>query len=91
MPLKVSEIKKAINGEDEFRGDSLDIVPYLTESSNVNDGNASVDLRLGRWFLTLKATAEPVLEIKNDGRPAERFATKHFIRFDDRFLLYRRN
>ncbi len=89
MPLKLSEIKKVMAGEGEASGDALSIVPFLSSIDQNNEGNASVDLRLGRWFLTLKATAEPVFEIgQKDGKGEERLATRHFVRFDDRFVLH---
>jgi len=89
VPLKVSEIAKALRGVGDFEQDRLWIVPSFTDALHPdNDGNASIDLRLGRWFLTLRATSEPLVEVRPDGNTEERFSRKHFVRFDDRFVLH---
>lgn len=89
MPLKISEIAKALRGEGDFEDDRLWIVPHFPNSLHPdNHGNASIDLRLGRWFLTLRATSEPLVEVRADGKTEDRLSRKHFVRFDDRFVLH---
>jgi hypothetical protein len=47
MPLKLSEIKKALAGEGAFKNDRLYIVPYLSDGlDGQKNGNASFDLRV---------------------------------------------
>ncbi|MGY2932028.1 dCTP deaminase [Bradyrhizobium sp. GM6.1] len=89
MQLKRSALKDALDGKGRFEGDRLRVIPQLSPPSDDKLGNASLDLRLGRWFLTLHSTGLNELNFKE--RPQEeehRYAQKHFVRFDDQFYLH---
>jgi dCTP deaminase len=53
-------------------------------------GDASVDVRLGRWFLHLRYRNTPVLDIgKQETQQAHLNLTKtYFVAFDDNFVLH---
>jgi dCTP deaminase len=54
-------------------------------------GEASVDLRLGRWFRTLRQSRTHILDIteSDDISTSESRLTKeYFVRFDDSFVLH---
>jgi dCTP deaminase len=89
MQLKRDVLKKALEGKDRFQNDAFRIIPLLTEMRADKDGNASIDLRLGRWFLTLHSTGLPQLTFAERRKEEEhRYAQKHFVRFDGEFYLH---
>jgi dCTP deaminase len=54
-------------------------------------GAASVDLRLGTWFVTTRASKHPVLRIAEDEKDKSsehRVTTKQYVRFDDEYFLH---
>src|SRR4051812_24961781 len=56
MALKQSAIHDALCGSGDFENDKLFIVPFWEIGSLSESGDASIDLRLGRWFLTPRHT-----------------------------------
>lgn len=68
----------------------LSIVPSPDLQRLANTGAASLDLRLGRWFRTLRHARTELLKVS---RPEdEPVPTKeHFVRFGERFILHPRN
>ena len=89
MPLKRSMVKAALAGRGKFKGNPLCIRPLLLPLADREKGNCSVDLRLGRWFLSLRATNKPELDfVERAGRPDVDLARKQFIRFDEKFILH---
>jgi dCTP deaminase len=76
--------------EDRSSPDPLVIAPRPL----IQKGSASVDLRLGCWFATLRGTRLTVLDVvKEDGpRQKESALTKmHFVRFGEAFILHPRS
>lgn len=89
MQLKRIPIALAIRGEGDFEHDRLCIRPLLGEFLPKDAGNASLDLRLGRWFLTLQESEQTLLDFpkRTSGTDID-IARRHFIRFDDKFVLH---
>ncbi|MGJ5175291.1 dCTP deaminase domain-containing protein [Bradyrhizobium oligotrophicum] len=57
--------------------------------SDDKQGNASLDIRLGRWFLTLHSTKLNELNFNEGAQEEEqRYAQKRFVRFDGQFYLH---
>lgn len=90
MILKGSRILEALKGEKEFKGDPLWIVPQPPDSELENSGAASIDLRLGRWFLRLKQTRHPLLKIseENEALNEAELTERLFVRFGESFILH---
>lgn len=89
MPLKRSLIASAIAGYGEFAKDPLYVRPLLAEFKKEDEGNSSLDLRLGRWFLTLQESNAPLLDFSKENRRSDsQLARKHFVRFDSQFILH---
>src|ERR1700722_399054 len=89
MPLKRSAVKSALDCRGRFRRDPLCIRPLVKTFDEKDRGNSSIDLRLGRWFLSLRETNQPELDfLKRAGQPDVDLARRSFIRFDDRFILH---
>lgn len=66
MQLKSAEIYARLTGKskDHKPEDPLSIVPYFEKGALKNSGEASVDLRLGRWFLLLRNDRTPLLKVE---------------------------
>ncbi|RWM32442.1 dCTP deaminase [Mesorhizobium sp.] len=89
MVLKRSLIKRALEGSKEFKDDRLFIIPLLSTISNENLGNASIDLRLGRWFLTLQQSSRTKLDfLKAEQEHEKALGRNDFIRFDSYYVLH---
>jgi dCTP deaminase len=74
----------------------LSVVPQPDLASIRNDGTASIDLRLGRWFRTLRSSRTHLLDIAmglpQDFSQQEAHLTKeHFVRFGEQFVLHPHN
>src|SRR5438034_10968569 len=74
----------------------LSIVPALDLEELARIGAASIDLRLGRWFRTLRHSRTDHLSIKipdkNGETEADDIPTKeHIFPFGDRSILHPRN
>jgi dCTP deaminase len=82
MLLAVNEICKRINDE----GSELSIVPRPDLAEISKHGGASIDLRLGRWFLTIRQANSPYIDIEGD--EANVSQKKYFIPFDRKFFLH---
>lgn len=82
----VAQLLKNTSAEDPF---------VLAPTPDVNElekaGAASVDLRLGTWFVTTRASKHPVLRLssaKEEQTSEHKMTTKHYVRFDDEFILH---
>jgi dCTP deaminase len=74
----------------------LSVVPKPDLAAIRNDGAASIDLRLGRWFRTLRPSRTPLLDIAigltPDVSQQDAHLTKeHFVRFGEPFVLHPHN
>jgi len=89
MVLKRSLLQKALRGSEEFEGDRLFIIPMLSHIQRADMGNASLDLRLGRWFLTLQQSSRTILDFIEPSDMSDNYLAKRdFIRFDDNYVLH---
>jgi dCTP deaminase len=71
----------------------LSIVPQPNTESMASGGAASVDLRLGRWFRTLRPSRTPHLQMIEAFSGAENrekviHTKEHFVRFGEPFILH---
>lgn len=89
MVLKRSILQDALNGTSDFAEDRLCVIPFLSKITTDDIGNASLDLRLGRWFLTLQQSSRTKLDFfEPDEMSDNHLARKDFIRFDDHYVLH---
>lgn len=89
MVLKRSVLQNALEGAVDFKEDRLYIIPLLSEIAQESFGNASLDLRLGRWFLTLQQSSRTKLDFAETKAMSDNYlARKDFIRFDDIYVLH---
>lgn len=71
--------------------DPLVLTPMPDLAELRRSGTASLDLRLGTWFLTPKKTRHPLLDVSSPAgaQPSEEsFTNAHFVPFGKRFILH---
>ncbi len=94
MQLKSAEIYARLTGEsaDHRPEDPLSIIPCFGKEKSKNTGEASIDLRLGRWFLLLRNDRTPLLEVKEKApQTGEKFdklpARQVYVPFGAKFYV----
>jgi dCTP deaminase len=102
--LKHRRIAARLDPErDDFQKDPFHIVPrpptlripLQDDASKI--GAASFDLRLGTWFLAMRQTTTPLLEVPKPSKGSStkagegRLARRYHIRFGEDFILHPRN
>lgn len=89
MVLKRSILRDALRGAADFKSDRLYIIPLLSKIKSNDLGNASLDLRLGRWFLTLQQSSRTELDFFQAKEMSDNYlARRDFIRFDNTYVLH---
>lgn len=89
MVLKRSILRAAIKGRDKFKEDKLYVIPMLSKIKEKDLGNASLDVRLGRWFLTLQQSSRTELDFYASQSSSDYYlGRKDFIRFDSHYVLH---
>lgn len=88
MILKHSAIKAALKGAEQFANDPLYIIPSTTELDPAPDGAATIDLRLGRWFQTLRQVNDTHFDVKKRSFSEASITDRHFIPFGKAFVLH---
>src|SRR5262245_28346100 len=67
MILKANQIANRMTSvADEHVGDPLVIAPFPNIEELKKSGAASIDLRLGTWFATMRQSRIPVLEVDDE-------------------------
>jgi dCTP deaminase len=88
MPLKADQLVKRIlrHQRDPDHPQAVAIVPCPDRQELIKfrgSGNAAVDLRLGRWLLSLRHSRATLLEVEETGVSALRSAAREFLRLCD--------
>ena len=79
-------LREGIAGEDP-----LIIAPTPNLDELEKSGSASVDLRLGTWFLMLRHARSPILDVAKEGEPepnASSLAKMHYVPLGEQFVLH---
>jgi dCTP deaminase len=72
---------------EEHKEDPLIISPVPEPGMTEKSGMASVDLRLGTWFLVMRHTDVPALDLSNEVAE-ETLGTSHYVAFGRQFILH---
>ncbi|WP_363169183.1 dCTP deaminase [uncultured Lamprocystis sp.] len=91
MLLRSSTIAHLIDDCENNESDPLVITPKPDTRRIHGDSSASVDLRLGTWFRTERASRHPLLDVYDRDRlaPTEHSITQaHYIPFGSQFILH---
>ena len=88
MILKAEEIAKLLEFGDPKPDDPLVITPLPDTEQLKQSGAASVDLRLGTWFLKLQQTREALLKVEEEDEAS--LTRLYYVPFGDEFVLHPR-
>ena len=91
MLLRSSTIGELIDSGEGNSTDPLIITPKPNTKEMRDEPSASVDLRLGTWFCTEKASRHPLLDVydQSSRTPTEHSLTHaHYIPFGRQFVLH---
>lgn len=94
MILKADEIAELLSTPPEKKTDRLLIRPQPSVKGMAKSGSASVDLRLGTWFMTLYRRRMASLEIdptKTGSWNDAKFTRTNYIPFGAEFILHPRS
>lgn len=87
--LKAERIADLLKkGENPENPDPFVISPQPKLSKLKESGSASVDLRLGTWFATLRHIRIPYLKADSDNVPENQICKMHYVSFNSEFILH---
>ena len=88
MILKAERIAELLErGREDDAEDPLVITPRPDRKALIDSGSASVDLRLGTWFIVLRQARMTHFAIEN--QPSESELTKtHYVSFGREYILH---
>jgi len=90
MILKSDEIANLLRSLPQKQRDRLIIRPLPDLDELEKSGAASIDLRLGTWFVSLRHTRIPALQVDDEPNVAEnnaRLSKLQFVPFGKDFIL----
>jgi dCTP deaminase len=89
MPLSAEGLAKRLwDGSSKIKnGYTLCVVPLVNVADIKKRNAAALDLRLGRWFRTMRQTKVTEIQV-GDTRNEEGISKEHYIRFSDNFVLH---
>lgn len=94
MPLSSFEISRHLDDPSILEEKRFLLAPKPNAQSIRQEGAASVDLRLGTWFVTTRASRHVLLDVyaPNDKQPSEHNITdKRYVPLGDEFILHPRS
>lgn len=89
MPLSAIELAGRLwDGKTDIDNrNTLCVVPTINVNDVKDKNAAALDLRLGRWFRTMRQTKVTEIQI-GDTRNEESISKEHYVRFNDYFALH---
>lgn len=89
MVLTAARLSQEIRKGNSGNTTGIAVIPPPDLNQLEKRGEASIPLRLGRWFLTMRQTDETVIcPIPSDNVKAKKLSKYHFIPFAERFILH---
>lgn len=87
MLLKGTALAERLSDDGQ---EGLRVIPEPDIAAIRQKGAASIDLRLGRWFSSLRQTRLASLKIEKSGgvTSANSYTRRHFVPFGDKFVLH---
>jgi dCTP deaminase len=89
--LDCAELARRIQLGSTAENNGLTIVPQPDISTIEKSGEASVTLRLGRWFIVLRQSSHLFFDVARDRaelRAEARASKRYFVPFGDEFILH---
>ncbi len=91
MILKAERIAELLEAaQNTTTTDPLVITPQPNLKALRESGSASVDIRLGTWFMNLRPARMSLLDIDEKKQNAQLTKT-HYVRFGDKYILHPRS
>lgn len=92
MPLSADEIARYLDGSEDLSIKEQFVLAPQPSTTHIREkGAASVDLRLGSWFVTTKTSRHPLLDIYADETqqpPEHNLTDKHYVPLGSYFILH---
>lgn len=88
--LKADQLAELLEKDAQKEDDPLIITPRPDIDELKESGSASLDLRLGTWFVTLKQARMPLLKIE-EKEQQNRFTKTSYVRYGRSFYLHPRS
>ena len=90
MLVPALKLARYLEQKPDKQSDPLVVSP-LPDLEGLKAGGASIDLRLGTWFVTMKARRMALLDIYDDDSAApdeSELTSKYYIPFGEKFILH---
>jgi dCTP deaminase len=89
MPLSATQLADRLwDGDSQVQNaHTLCVVPLPNRDEIRKKNAAALDLRLGRWFRTMRQTKVTEIQV-GDTRNEEGISKEHYVRFNDHFVLH---
>jgi dCTP deaminase len=89
MILSAAKLCEEIRRGNESQQDGFAVIPVPDLKMVKRSGEASVSLRLGRWFVTMRQSSETHIEMTYGKATSEnRISKSHFVPFGEKFILH---
>ena len=89
MMLRAEQIRLALEQKGPYeKSDPLVISPSPDLETLAKQGSASVDLRLGTWFVSLRESRMSCLEIDSRGKRPSHLSKTHYVPFGQSYYLH---
>jgi len=89
MMLGASKLCEVIRDGSGVPHDGISVTPCPNLEEIERSGGASISLRLGRWFLTMRQSGETHMDLTPGIRTGEnKLSKRHFVPFGSEFILH---
>lgn len=91
MILSSSEIARHLDGSGIEEEDRFLLAPVPKIDEIKTKGSASIDLRLGSWFVSAKLSRHPLLDVyakEVEQPPEQNITAKHYVPLGKKFILH---
>jgi dCTP deaminase len=89
MILSAVKICEEIRRGNEGQQDGIAVIPAPDLTTVERNGEASINLRLGRWFVTMRQSSETHIETTYGNATSEnKISKRHFVPFGEKFILH---
>jgi dCTP deaminase len=89
MILSAAKLCEEIRRGNESQLDGIAVVPVPDLEMVKRSGEASISLRLGRWFMTMRQSSETHIEtIHGNATSENKISKRHFVPFGENFILH---
>jgi dCTP deaminase len=89
MILSASKLCEEIQRGNESQPNGIAVIPVPDLATIKLSGEASVSLRLGRWFVTMRQSSETHIETTYGKATTEaKMSKRHFVPFGGAFILH---